>query len=411
MALIECPECGREISDKAVSCPNCGAPIKGETDKNINTKTSYRKILVIAVLIIVLILGAVGGLLFFNSKRVDLVAKSVVKVHCYDENGEEIATGSGFIAYDRETFITNYHVLAAGKTMSIETESGASFNVVKLIGYSEDDDLAILGLDGDTGLKPLRFDDSRPKKGDKIYAIGSPQGIKNTVSDGLVSSVYDDENGNLDVIQISAPISQGSSGGVLLNSACEAIGVTSSGYTDYSYQNINFAIPIKKVEELYGTGTTETLESLIKDIHKSDHDCAMYKMDSTNVYDIETLEYYMANINGDNVFVTGYYSSQSTSSYGKDNHQLLFMYDDIHEVTGSLSKDMSDLTGYLDEGNQLGYGGITQININNPIIHDDCNLKKGDRIVIYGNVHYHSSDWGVNENYYDIDAIEIMKVD
>ena len=383
MALIQCPECGKEISDKAKNCPNCGVPIIGEADIKLKTNHGHRKILVFTLLMFILIVGALGGLFFYNSKRVDLVAKSVVKVHCYDEDGEEIATGSGFIAYDRETIITNYHVLAAGITMSIETESGASFNVVNLRGYSEEDDIAILGLDGDTGLKPLKFDDSHPKKGDKIYAIGSPQGIKNTISDGLVSSIYEDENGNLDVIQISAPISQGSSGGVLLNSACKVIGVTSAGYTDYAYQNINFAIPVRKVEELYKEKTDISLEKLVNDIHKNDHICYLADVDRSEVMLINEVFNYCPGIEGQEVVLCGYYSSEGN---GFGGYKVMYLYSDISDVTGDVKTDekLNDTANQTYYYNKE-YGALPVQYVSEDIIyHDDSKFEPGDLVIIYG---------------------------
>lgn len=372
MALIQCPECGKEISDKAKNCPNCGVPIIGEADIKLKTNHGHRKILVFAVLMFILIVGAVGGLFVYNSKRVDLVAKSVVKVHCYDEDGKEIATGSGFIAYDSETIITNYHVLAAGIIMSIETESGASFNVVNLRGYSEDDDIAILGLDGDTGLKPLKFDDSRPKKGDKIYAIGSPQGIKNTISDGLVSSIYEDENGNLDVIQISAPISQGSSGGVLLNSACKVIGVTSAGYTDYAYQNINFAIPVRKVEKIYSEGVAISLETLIAEIHKNDHECAFSHMSEDDIWDLVTTFNNAELLDGQTIYLKGYYSSEKDSA--------IYLYQASGDVTNDANKDFSRKND--EKYNEVYKMICLPLYYGDVVFHDDSQMEAGDELLV-----------------------------
>lgn len=368
MAIIKCPECGKEISDKANSCPNCGAPINIHTEKSGNKKSK-----IFFIIICIILVGCVIGTIFlYFNKRVDLVAKSVVKVHCFDTDGMELATGSGFIIYDSETFVTNYHVLAAGLELSIETEAGATFEVDELIAYSEEDDLAILGVNGDTGLKPIKFDTNRPKKGDKIYAIGSPQGIKNTVSDGVVSSIYDDNEGNIDIIQISAPISHGSSGGVLLNSSCKAIGVTSSGMDDTDYHNINFAIPIQKVEDLYQKRTNMSLEDLIAEIHKNDHDCAFYGMSEDNILDLVTTFNNAELLDGQTIYLKGYYSSEKDSA--------IFLYQSNGDVTNDANKDYSRKNDekYNEKYKMIClplYYGVV-------VFHDDRQMVAGDELLV-----------------------------
>ena len=95
-------------------------------------------------------------------------------------------------------------------------------------------------LETNTGLSPLVIaDSSSAQVGDTVYAIGSPLGLKNTVSNGIISAIR--EEGNHSDVQITAPISSGSSGGVLLNIYGEALGITYASYSDG--QNLNFAIP------------------------------------------------------------------------------------------------------------------------------------------------------------------------
>ena len=113
----------------------------------------------------------------------------------------------------------------------------------EIILFNKRDDLAILRFDGK--LEPLTIGDTnRLKVKDKVTAIGSPKGELNTVSEGIISNI-DVEN----VIRISAPISHGSSGGVLLNENYEVIGITNAGYDNA--QNLNFAIDVSLLESMY----------------------------------------------------------------------------------------------------------------------------------------------------------------
>ena len=82
----------------------------------------------------------------------------------------------------------------------------------------------------------------RPSVGDKAYAIGSPRGLDNTLSDGMISQIREN-----DYLQISVPIDHGSSGGALLNEYGEVIGITSGGLDD-SGANLNYAISIDVVK-------------------------------------------------------------------------------------------------------------------------------------------------------------------
>ena len=89
----------------------------------------------------------------------------------------------------------------------------------------------------------IKIANNTPKVGEKIYTIGSPRGLDNTFSSGEISQIR--ENGK--ILQISAPIDHGSSGGVLLNSKGEAVGITSGGIDD-SGANLNYAWNIQLIK-------------------------------------------------------------------------------------------------------------------------------------------------------------------
>ena len=160
----------------------------------------------------------------------------------YTENAMSIAQGSGFFVSRDGIAISNYHVFK-GTYKGLETiklSDGQTFKVKEVYGYSEKFDYIVFKVDGD------KFDYIPISKkdleiGDEVYAIGSPKGLNNTFSNGLISQKHKDF-----IWQISVPIDHGSSGGVLLNKYGEAIGITTGGI-DSSNANLNFAIDLKAI--------------------------------------------------------------------------------------------------------------------------------------------------------------------
>lgn len=185
-----------------------------------------------------------------NTSAIEIADASVVTIFCYDYEGELSATGSGFVAFDGKTIITNYHVMTSAYTCKISTNQDISYEVSKILCYSKDQDIAILQLAKDAGLQPLTLGDSSIiKKGETVVAIGSPLGIKNTLSTGVLSGRLMEDN--MDVLQFTAPISSGSSGGALFDNNGNVIGITFASIIDG--QNLNLAIPIELAIKLYNS--------------------------------------------------------------------------------------------------------------------------------------------------------------
>ena len=177
-------------------------------------------------------------------------ADSVLMLLVYDANkGSYAATGSGFVAFDSRTLITNYHVIKDGDLILAESDSGQSYFLDEVIAADEARDLAILRFKADTKLKPLPLQkEDTLLRGQPVVAIGSPEGYKNSVSKGDISALF--IKNNMRHIQFTAPISPGSSGGALFDNQGTVIGITTS-FLDGSSQNINFAIDIKEAIALY----------------------------------------------------------------------------------------------------------------------------------------------------------------
>lgn len=158
------------------------------------------------------------------------------------------AMGTGFIVNKNGLIATNLHVVfGGGPDVMVTLADKREFPVVEVMSGSRKHDLIILRIEA-TNLPTLKLGDSdKMRPGDPVVAIGHPLGLEDTVSDGLVSALreVDDE---LKVLQISAPIAPGSSGGPLFNDRGEVIGVATAIIN--GGQNINIGVPSNYVKAL-----------------------------------------------------------------------------------------------------------------------------------------------------------------
>ena len=207
----------------------------------------FSAFLLVSVLLFICCAPACAG---FSSDpdALEAAAKSVLMLEIYDDDYNLIATGSGFIAFNEYTLVTNYHVIEDAASILAISDDGYSNIVTDIIVADEQKDLAILELVSTVDLTPLTLGTGENlKRGSSVAAIGSPNGITNSVSTGIISALYEYEN--VSWIQFTAPISEGSSGGALFDDDGNVIGVTSASYVDT--QNMNMAINIAEVIALY----------------------------------------------------------------------------------------------------------------------------------------------------------------
>lgn len=169
------------------------------------------------------------------------LTKYTVLIECFDGEGEFISRGSGIIIGDG-TIVTNYHVLKDAYTFQItdNDENIIEFKDCQILGWSFYWDLALIKIPN--AKEGLTIATSKTKLGEDVITIGCPLGL-NSVSTGIISG-YPEVDGQ-SYIQTSAPISPGSSGGALLNTYGEIIGITSASMV--RGQNINLAIPSDKL--------------------------------------------------------------------------------------------------------------------------------------------------------------------
>lgn len=167
--------------------------------------------------------------------------QSTVSIVALDNTSQPLGFGSGFIIED-ELIATNVHVIE-GSSSAYVLVNGQE-KKYKIDGYLSIDkanDLVILKVSGLKQKSMTLNQGNIPEIGEKIYAIGNPKGFNGTFSEGIISGIRNFDNNQ--VLQITAPISPGSSGGPVLNLKGEVVGVAFATYSEG--QNLNFAIPVE----------------------------------------------------------------------------------------------------------------------------------------------------------------------
>lgn len=171
---------------------------------------------------------------------VKLVKPAVVTVVTYDRAGVKQSQGSGFFI-DSSHVITNWHVIDGASSAEVKCADGVTLGVKRIAAGDEDADLVSLELESShASVIPLSISDAVPEPGERVVVVGSPMGLEYSVSDGIVSQVRN-VPGLGRVIQISAPVSRGSSGSPVVNMRGEVVGVAQAIRS--GGQNLNFAIP------------------------------------------------------------------------------------------------------------------------------------------------------------------------
>jgi hypothetical protein len=166
--------------------------------------------------------------------------------------------GTGFAIDPSGIIVTNLHVVVGMDAITVKLFDGRSFDVKRVLGFDLERDLALLALDLQQPMPYLTIGDStKVEPGDPVVVIGNPLGIFDyTVSDGLLSGVRN-FSPEVKLLQISAPISQGSSGGPLFNSSGEVIGIATAIFTEG--QNLNFAMPSEYLQPILSKGKQLTV--------------------------------------------------------------------------------------------------------------------------------------------------------
>jgi tetratricopeptide (TPR) repeat protein len=186
---------------------------------------------------------------------VDLVKKvkpCVVLVQTFDKDNKPIGQGSGFFIDNKGRLITNHHVIEGAYSATIKTSAGKEYPVQGIVAKDTEADIVklVVNIPDANNISFLNLSVNVPSEGEDIVVIGNPLGLESTVSTGIVSAVRDIPAFGK-IIQITAPISPGSSGSPVINSKGEVIGIAILIAT--KGQNLNFAIPSDKILALKQT--------------------------------------------------------------------------------------------------------------------------------------------------------------
>src|SRR5919106_4453639 len=176
------------------------------------------------------------------------IKPSAVAIETFDSRGEKLSRGSGFFV-DVDRIVTNRHVLENAHRAEVHSSTGAIFPVKGVLAVDAEGDLALLKIEVPpaTQVRPLPLDRTSPQEGESVVVIGNPFGLEGSVTNGIVSAVRDIPTFGR-IIQITAPISPGSSGSPVVNMLGQVIGVATLQVT--GGQSVNFAIPSERISQL-----------------------------------------------------------------------------------------------------------------------------------------------------------------
>jgi hypothetical protein len=232
---------------------------------------------------------------------------AVVSIIMSDKDGRPLAQGSGFLVSRDGRILTNYHVIRHGSSAVIKLPDGAFFVIDGVLAFDKARDIAVIKAHGENFRTVTLGDSGRVQVGDEVVAIGDPLSLESTVSNGIVSAIRAMEQEGGKFLQITAPISPGSSGGPLFNMAGEVVGITTSVIK--AGENLNFAIPINDAKRLLlaGFSKVQDLPNEAGEVKRQTHDG-----DTTPSGNLSARDYYQQLYNAG-----GFFQSIEATSEGK----------------------------------------------------------------------------------------------
>lgn len=189
---------------------------------------------------------------YVNDEQINItvyekINPAIVAIEAQLDDG--VSAGTGCIVTSDGVILTGSHVIDGGKSIEVTMYNGQTYKAKVISKMGKNNDLALLKIEPKTSLKTVKFGDSESiKVGQRVLAIGNPFGFSGTLTQGIVSRIDYTKN----KIQTDAAINPGCSGGPLLNSAGEVIGINQSIYNpDNNISNIGigFAIPINDAKK------------------------------------------------------------------------------------------------------------------------------------------------------------------
>ncbi len=178
------------------------------------------------------------------------IRPSVVVIYVEKDRGR--GSGSGFFVNHNGDIITSHHVLRGATAAKVKTANGAEYEIQSILAEDVASDVVMASVKMNRGeVVPLQVSSSQPEIGERVVVVGSPLGFDQSVTDGIVSAIRMTKEGNGKYLQVTAPISPGSSGSPVVNMRGEVVGVASAQilYGNRA-QNINFCSAGEKVASL-----------------------------------------------------------------------------------------------------------------------------------------------------------------
>lgn len=205
------------------------------------------------IILLIILLFTFSSISFSQADLVSLVKKvkpSIVAIYTFNNQGHGLMQGSGFFINNQGDVITNWHVIENAHSAVIKTFEGHSYLVKEILGGSKASDLALLSVDiRNDSVQGLPISRSMPEIGERVLVMGNPLALEFSVSDGIIAAIRNiPEYSNGEVIQITAPVSPGSSGSPVMNMQGEVIAV--AFYVYFHGENLNFAIPSQSVIDI-----------------------------------------------------------------------------------------------------------------------------------------------------------------
>lgn len=200
------------------------------------------------------IIISIGILVSCSSKDSKIVLKkadmATFMIYTYDEDKDLSGIASGFFIDNNGTGITNFHVLDGCSYAIIYLKDGNRYEIDKVLTSEENWDIAKFTIkhDKDEHFTFLRFSEKRPEQGDKTYLLGSPHGLEQTLTEGIVAAVRTDSHGQ--IIQITAPALGGNSGSPIMNEDGDVVAVLSFGMRNSDNYNFGVLIDDYKLSSL-----------------------------------------------------------------------------------------------------------------------------------------------------------------
>ena len=329
MAQVKSTEAASEIAKEKA---------EKEIEKKKNSK--FKVVIIICSIVIAILLGAI---LFFVLRKppetetptaptvkeeltaediYEMISPSVVEINAESDVME--STGTGFFFDDEGTVVTNYHVIEDCQVAYITLADGSTYDVISVLGYDMDRDIAVLETDCRDS-EPLPIRTSAVSTGEKVYALGSSLGLTGSLSDGIISAV-DREVEGYTYLQTTAPISSGNSGGPLVDSEGEVIGIVCASFVEG--QNLNLAIPINDLDAI-SLDENITLEELFPVVVSEVEWLSDYRFQYYDDEDVYVLLFQLSDVSEVPLSASGSVDILIVNDYGET------VYSNTHRFTES----------------------------------------------------------------------------